>query len=97
MRGALIRQTPTALDPRPPQPPALTPLESILTETNPAISFRMNTYENDGAGVSPRLFRSLFLHSFHSCARKSFFCHSYENTRGYTPPVRSNHGEDSDA
>jgi hypothetical protein len=29
---------------------------------------------------------SLFAHSFHSCARKSCICHSYENTRGYPLP-----------
>src|SRR5579862_4640465 len=87
MSGARPRQTPTPLDPRPNQPQSLTPLESLLTKSIPAISFRMNTYEKDRVGVPslppPRSCLALF--TFWGV--KSCICHSYENTGGYTPSL----------
>ena len=59
MRGTLLRQTSMPPDPSPLRPQSLTPLESLLTKSHSAISFRMNTYENDGVGVWTAKIRAL--------------------------------------
>ena len=68
---------------------SLTSLESILTKSLPANPIRINTYDKDGVGVHKSPVTShksqipTTLH--HSCARKSFSCHSYERGWGIPP------------
>src|SRR6266478_3113957 len=58
-------------------------------------TFRINTYEKTGGWGIPPIIQSFRSHSPYtlpsSVSRKSFICHSYENTRGVYPkfPIRN--------